>query len=77
MASRMQVPEQQGKNAFMERKRNLGRATENKQSMAFHWLSPGRERRGSFLLLQGSSVLAGHESAPFWSPDSIQLRFRC
>ena len=53
MASRMQVPEQQGKNAFMERKRNLGRATENKQSMAFHWLSPGRERRGSFLLPAG------------------------
>ena len=53
MASHMQVPERQGKNAFMERKRNLRRATVNKQSMAFHWLSPAQEGRGCFLLPAG------------------------
>ena len=54
MASHMQVPKQQGKeNAFMERKRNLGRAIVNKESMTFHWVSPCQERRGGFLLPAG------------------------
>ena len=73
MASHMQVPEQQGTNAFMERKRNVGRARVNKQSTAFNWLSPGPKEEAPFFFRQGSSVLAGHESAPFWSPDSIVI----
>ena len=35
---------------FCTGEKEVGRAIVNKESMAFHWLSPCQERRGVFLL---------------------------
>ena len=50
------------------------RVIASKESMAFHWLSPPQERGESLFLLLGSALVTGHQSFPFWSPDSIWLR---
>ena len=47
-----------------------GRATVNKDSKAFH-LALARRKEVSFFFLLGSAALAGHESFPLLSPDSI------
>ena len=49
---------------FYRGEKEVGRAIVNKESMAFHWLSPCQERRGVFLLLLGSAIIAEHEIFP-------------
>ena len=49
-------------------------ATVNKESVASHWLSSARKEAESFFFLLGSAIVAGCESSPCWSPDSIRLR---
>lgn len=49
--------------------------------VAFHWLScaslPWAELAGQEeeVFLSGSPFNVGHESSPFWPPDSILIRF--
>ena len=75
MVSYMHAPSKNGKeNSFVKGKRKL-RGLQLTKSL---WLSlaeflPGRKRSVFFLL--GSAIFTGHESALFWSPYSIQLRF--
>ena len=66
MKSHMHVPTRQGKNTFTEEK-EVGRATVNKGSMVFHWLSPCQEGRGDFFILNSSREL----KFPILSLDSI------
>ena len=69
-------PRRHGKEIdFYSEEKEVGRATVNKESMAFHWLNIFLERRGVFLLSIGFLLSSQWENCPCWSPDSIWLRF--
>ena len=76
-------PEQQGEEKLFYRgEEEVGRAIVNKELrggvVAFHWLSCDSlslaelllGKKKSFFLL-GSAIHIGHESSPFWPPDSV------
>ena len=58
---------------FYRGEKEVGRAIINKESMAFHWLSPCRKEEESFFFQLSSVILAltEHVSSPFWSPNSV------
>ena len=61
------------KRTFIEEE--AGRVIANKEPMAFHWLSPCQERREIFIPPCWALLDNRVWEFPFWSPDSIQLRF--
>ena len=66
----MQVLTRQEKENFIGGK-EVGKAMVNQvHGFSLAESLPGK-KRGVFLFLLGSAVITGHESSPFWSPDSI------
>jgi len=54
----VQFPAQQRKDSsFIEGEKEVGRATVNKESMAFHWLNCCQERKGGLFFLLGSTII--------------------
>ena len=68
---------------FCRRGKENESAVVNKESVAFHWLSfgslllaelwPGKKRKSFFFRLV--SAIIENESSPFWTPDSISVKF--
>lgn len=57
-------PHERGKRLLFQGKRGLWRATVNKESMVFYWLSLCQEKESFFFLL-GSAISTGYESSHF------------
>ena len=56
---------------FHREEKEVGRATVNKEFMAFHWLVLVRKEEVSLFFLLGSAVVVGCENSLFYSPNSI------
>ena len=67
-------PERQGKKAFMGRGRKAGGCRKQDPPLSIHRVLI-REGRPLAPLLAGLCYVPGCESALFWSPDSVLLRF--
>lgn len=62
-------PSYKGKRILLKEKRSSGVPSLYREAIASHWLHPRWEEESFFLL--ASVIVAGCESIPCWSPDSI------